>query len=57
MTWGGSPRSFPPAFSIRGYGLFGHRVPFAPFDLFTMIVVNRPAGWAAWWACSISATG
>jgi branched-chain amino acid transport system permease protein len=39
MIWGGNPRSFPPAFSIRGYRIAGHAVLFSPFDLFTVIVV------------------
>jgi branched-chain amino acid transport system permease protein len=39
MIWGGNPRSFPPAFSIRGYRIGGHAVLFSPFDLFTVIVV------------------
>src|SRR3954454_15438646 len=39
MIWGGNPRSFPPAFSIRGYRIAGHAVFFGPFDLFTVIVV------------------
>jgi branched-chain amino acid transport system permease protein len=40
MIWGGNPRSFPPAFSIRGYRIGGHAVLFSPFDLFTVIVVG-----------------
>jgi branched-chain amino acid transport system permease protein len=40
MVWGGNPRSFPPAFSIRGYRIGGHAVLFSPFDLFTVIVVG-----------------
>jgi branched-chain amino acid transport system permease protein len=39
MIWGGNPRSFPPAFSIRGYRIAGHAVLFSPFDLFTVVVV------------------
>jgi branched-chain amino acid transport system permease protein len=39
MIWGGNPKSFPPAFSIRGYRIGGHAVLFSPFDLFTVIVV------------------
>ena len=39
MIWGGNPKSFPPAFSIRGYGIGGHAVLFSPFDLFTVLVV------------------
>jgi branched-chain amino acid transport system permease protein len=40
MVWGGNPRSFPPAFSIEGYRLFGRTVLFSPFDLFTVLVVG-----------------
>jgi branched-chain amino acid transport system permease protein len=39
MIWGGNPKSFPPAFSIRGYSIGGHHVLFSPFDLFTVLVV------------------
>src|SRR5947209_10515370 len=39
MIWGGTPRSFPPAFSIRGYVVGGHRVLFSPFNLFIVLVV------------------
>jgi branched-chain amino acid transport system permease protein len=39
MIWGGNPKSFPPAFSIRGYAIGGHHVLFSPFDLFTVLVV------------------
>jgi branched-chain amino acid transport system permease protein len=39
MIWGGTPRSFPPAFSIRGYEVGGRHVLFSPFDLFTVIAV------------------
>jgi branched-chain amino acid transport system permease protein len=39
MIWGGNPRSFPPAFSIRGYVIGGHAVLFSRFDLFTVLVV------------------
>jgi branched-chain amino acid transport system permease protein len=39
MIWGGTPRSFPPAFSIRGYDVGGRHVLFSPFDLFTVIAV------------------
>ena len=37
--WGGTPRSFPPAFSIVGYTVGGHRVLFSPFNLFTVLAV------------------
>jgi branched-chain amino acid transport system permease protein len=40
MIWGGNPRSFPPAFSIKGYEVGGRAVLFSPFDLFTVIVVG-----------------
>jgi branched-chain amino acid transport system permease protein len=39
MIWGGTPRSFPPAFSIRGYFVGGRHVLFAPFDTFTVLSV------------------
>jgi branched-chain amino acid transport system permease protein len=39
MIWGETPKSFPPAFSIRGYRIGGHAIFFAPFDSFTVIVV------------------
>lgn len=39
MIWGNTPRSFPPAFSIRGYDVGGTRLLFAPNDTFTVIVV------------------
>ena len=39
MIWGNTPRSFPPAFSIRGYDVGGTRVLFAPNDTFTVLVV------------------
>lgn len=39
MIWGNTPRSFPPAFSIRGYDIGGTRVLFAPNDTFTVLVV------------------
>ncbi|HKE81557.1 MAG TPA: branched-chain amino acid ABC transporter permease [Solirubrobacteraceae bacterium] len=39
MLWGSTPRSFPPAFSIRGYEIGGHAVLFSRFDLFTVLVV------------------
>jgi branched-chain amino acid transport system permease protein len=40
MIWGGNPRSFPPAFSIKGYVIGDHAVLFSPFDLFTVLVVG-----------------
>jgi branched-chain amino acid transport system permease protein len=39
MIWGNTPRSFPPAFSIRGYEVGGTRLLFSPNDLFTVLVV------------------
>src|SRR4051794_23821711 len=39
MLWGGNPRSFPPAFSIKGFDVGGRTVLFSPFDLFTVLVV------------------
>jgi branched-chain amino acid transport system permease protein len=39
MVWGGTPRSFPPAFSIRGYHVGSHTYLFGPFDVFTVIAV------------------
>ncbi len=39
MIWGNTPRSFPNAFSIRGYEIGGTRVLFAPQDTFTVLVV------------------
>jgi branched-chain amino acid transport system permease protein len=39
MIWGGTPRSFPPAFSIKGYRVGHHTLFFGPFDLFTVIAV------------------
>jgi branched-chain amino acid transport system permease protein len=39
MIWGNTPRSFPPAFSIRGYDVGGTHVLFAPNDTFIVLVV------------------
>ena len=39
MIWGATPRSFPAAFSIRGYDFGGTRVLFAPNDTFIVLVV------------------
>src|SRR5215472_4685355 len=39
MIWGNSPRSFPAAFSIRGYDVGGTRLLFAPNDSFIVLVV------------------
>jgi branched-chain amino acid transport system permease protein len=43
MIWGNTPRSFPPAFSIRGYDVGGTRVLFAPNNTFTVLVVVAAA--------------
>jgi branched-chain amino acid transport system permease protein len=39
MIWGNTPRSFPSAFSIRGFEVGGTRLLFSPNDLFTVLVV------------------
>ena len=39
MIWGATPRSFPSAFSIRGYDIGGTRILFAPNDTFIVLVV------------------
>jgi branched-chain amino acid transport system permease protein len=39
MIWGNTPRSFPPALSIRGYDVGGTRWLFTPNDTFTVLVV------------------
>jgi branched-chain amino acid transport system permease protein len=39
MIWGNTPRSFPAAFSIRGYQVGGTRLLFAPNDSFIVLVV------------------
>ncbi len=39
MIWGNSPRSFPAAFSIRGYQVGSTRLLFAPNDTFIVLVV------------------
>ena len=39
MIWGATPRSFPAAFSIRGYTIGGTRVLFSPNDTFIVLVV------------------
>jgi branched-chain amino acid transport system permease protein len=36
MIWGNIPRSFPPAFTIRGFKVGDSRLLFSPFDLFTV---------------------
>src|ERR1700748_211272 len=39
MIWGNSPRSFPAAFSLRGYKVGGTRLLFTPTDTFIVLVV------------------
>jgi branched-chain amino acid transport system permease protein len=39
MIWGNSPRSFPAAFSIRGYEVGGTRLLFSPNDTFIVLTV------------------
>ena len=39
MIWGNTPRSFPPAFSLRGYVVGGTRLLFTPNDTFTVLIV------------------
>jgi len=39
MIWSATPRSFPPAFSIRGYHVGAHTYLFGPFDVFTILAV------------------
>jgi branched-chain amino acid transport system permease protein len=39
MIWGNTPRSFPAAFSIRGYEVGGTRLLFSPNDTFIVLVV------------------
>jgi branched-chain amino acid transport system permease protein len=39
MIFGGTPRSFSPAFDIRGFGVGDRRLLFSPADLFTVIAV------------------
>jgi branched-chain amino acid transport system permease protein len=39
MIWGGSPRSYPPAFGIRGYDIGGTRLLFSSSDLFAVAAV------------------
>ncbi len=36
MVWGGQIRSFPPAVSYVGLEVGGNRIPYSPFDLFTL---------------------
>jgi branched-chain amino acid transport system permease protein len=39
MIWGNTPRSFPAAFSLRGYQVGGTTLLFTPNDTFTVLVV------------------
>src|SRR5579875_1103715 len=39
MIWGNTPRSFPAAFSLRGYSVGGTRLLFTPNDTFIVVVV------------------
>jgi branched-chain amino acid transport system permease protein len=39
MIWGNSPRSFPAAFSLRGYKVGGTRLLFTPNDTFIVLTV------------------
>ena len=39
MIWGNTPRSFPAAFSLRGYKVGGTNLLFSPNDTFTVLVV------------------
>jgi branched-chain amino acid transport system permease protein len=39
MIWGNTPRSFPAAFSLRGYEVGGTRLLFTPNDTFIVLVV------------------
>jgi branched-chain amino acid transport system permease protein len=44
MIWGNTPRSFPAAFSLRGYDVSGTRLLFTPNDTFIVLVVVAVAG-------------
>ena len=39
MIWGNTPRSFPAAFSLRGYKVGGTNLLFSPNDTFTVLIV------------------
>ena len=39
MVWGNQPHSFPAAFSISGFEIGGHTVPFSRADLFAVVAV------------------
>jgi branched-chain amino acid transport system permease protein len=40
MIWGGQPRSYPPAFTIKGFTLGDTRLLLSPFDLFILGAVG-----------------
>jgi branched-chain amino acid transport system permease protein len=44
MIWGNTPRSFPAAFSLRGYRVGHTNLLFTPNDTFTVLVVLAVAG-------------
>ena len=44
MIWGNTPRSFPAAFSLRGYKVGGTTLLFTPNDTFIVLVVIAVAG-------------
>jgi branched-chain amino acid transport system permease protein len=44
MIWGNTPRSFPAAFSLRGYRVGGTTLLFTPNDTFTVLIVLAVAG-------------
>ena len=44
MIWGNTPRSFPAAFSLRGYDVGGTTLLFTPNDTFIVLVVVGVAG-------------
>jgi branched-chain amino acid transport system permease protein len=44
MIWGNTPRSFPAAFSLRGYQVGGTTLLFTPNDTFIVLVVLAVAG-------------
>ncbi|TVT47531.1 branched-chain amino acid ABC transporter permease, partial [Amycolatopsis rhizosphaerae] len=39
MLFGGTPRSYPPAFSIAGFRVAGHQLLFSPNDVWVILVV------------------
>ena len=44
MIWGNTPRSFPAAFSLRGYTVGGTTLLFTPNDTFIVLVGDRGRG-------------